>query len=390
VTIKLNSENVYHYLINLNVCQEKDLKSIKIELKSSSIFMITLLDYQLFIKQDYYDREGNISKIIRNEWEFNRFLRSCPDSDHTVSFVPEILHFDESNSIIIYKYPKDYIDLESYYKKHKHFPIPVAELVGTTLATLHRETFYSQNYYDFTNKAVEGKCCHRFPYPSHLLDRVNPETLSKFPSNCFSFFTFYQRDEHLRSAVTELVAHHKHCCLTHNNPRLNNIFIPSQWDSLFSKIKQSDESIIKIINWENCSWDDPIFDLGIAISGYLLLWLNSLIVHPDIELNKSLQIARIPLEVVQPSIVALTKAYISNFPQITTEYPDFFKRIIQFTGLALIYQVLAIIQSQQHFDNQGLCILQLAKSLLCQPGKSFESVFGVADSEFVDVIPSLN
>jgi hypothetical protein len=70
-------------------------------------------------------------------------------------------------------------------------------------------------------------------------------------------------------------------------------------------------------------------------------------VHPAIELEKSLQLATIPLEVIQPSIVALVRAYISSFPKILEDRPDFLNRVVQFAGLALIYQILAKIQYQR-------------------------------------------
>jgi hypothetical protein len=118
-----------------------------------------------------------------------------------------------------------------------------------------------------------------------------------------------------------------------------------------------------------------------VIAGYLLVWLNSITVHPAIELKQSLQLATIPLEVIHPSTVAMSKAYISTYPKVIKDRPDFLKRVIQFTGLALIYQILARIQEQKEFNNQGVCMLQVAKNLLCQPDKSFISVFGSTELE---------
>jgi hypothetical protein len=162
--------------------------------------------------------------------------------------------------------------------------------------------------------------------------------------------------------------------------------IPKQWETLLSETEYSDESLIKLIDWEECSWGDPACDLGTAIAGYLLLWLSSITVYPDIKFEKSLQLATIPLEVVHPSIVTITRAYISTYPKVLEDHPDFLKRVIQFAGLGLIYQILARIQSHKEFNNQGLCMLQVAKSLLCQPDKSFISVFGLTELALIDPI----
>ncbi|MEH2081620.1 MAG: aminoglycoside phosphotransferase family protein [Nostoc sp.] len=357
--------------------------------KNNLIFLTVKLPSgrQFFIKQDYHYHNSNISNRVKNEWQFQRFLRNCHDLHFASSLNLEIIHFDEGNSILIYECQKDLIDVQSYYISQKAFPTGIAELMGTSLAYLHRETFISKNCYDFMNKIIEGKSCYQFPYPGHLLDRVAIETLiEEFLPQGFRFLTFYQSSESLRAAVTEVVATYHHCCLTHNNLQLNNILIPIYSEKLLFQAEQSNKTIIKLINWDNCSWGDPAFDLGTAIAGYLLLWLNSLIIHPAILLEQSLQLATIPLEAIQPSIIALTRSYIISFPQVLEECPDFLKRVVQFTGLALIYKIIAMIQSFQDFNNQGICILQLAKTLLCRPEESFKSVFGMTELALNELI----
>jgi hypothetical protein len=234
------------------------------------------------------------------------------------------------------------------------------------------------------NDNVEGKFSYQFPYPIYLQDRLEPETFFTLPPEAYNFIMLYQRSENLKAAVKELVFSHSHYCLTHNNLRTSNILIPTQEINILSQAENSKQSIIRLINWESSSWGDPASDLGAAIAGYLLFWLNSLIVHPAIELEKSLQLSTVPLESIQPLIVALTRAYISNFPEILEYCPDFLKRLVQFAGLSLIYSVLALIDSFKGFNNQSICRLQLAKNLICKPEKSFISVFGMTELALLD------
>ena len=80
--------------------------------------------------------------------------------------------------------------------------------------------------------------------------------------------------------------------------------------------------------------------------------------------------AMTPLEQLQPSIAALANAYFGNFPEILECRPQFLKRVVQFSGLALIIQIQAMLQHQSSFDNTGICMLQVAKGLLCRPEQS--------------------
>jgi hypothetical protein len=50
---------------------------------------------------------------------------------------------------------------------------------------------------------------------------------------------------------------------------------------------------------------------------------------------------------------------------------------MQFCGFALIKSIQAKLQHEKTFGNKGICILQVAKSLLCRPEASIPTIFGV-------------
>ena len=92
-----------------------------------------------------------------------------------------------------------------------------------------------------------------------------------------------------------------------------------------------------------------VFDLGSLIASYLQIWLSSLVVSQSLSIEESLRLATTPLEQLQPAIASLTIAYLKTFPEIIEHRPDFLKRVVQFTGLALIQQIQAMIQYQKIF-----------------------------------------
>lgn len=377
MAIKLSSKNLFDYLIHAAICQKDDLDYLKVDVNSKTFhWVIDLIPNQgkLFVKHlPLYSTLYNDIRIYK-EWDFYNFLQSHKALDYVSSLTPEVLHFDDSNSILIYKCPNNYIALQSFYENQEAFPIALAELAGTTLAKLHSQTMNSQECYTLVTEFEECKLNYQLPYPDYLYDylvsRIEPESLKKIQSLCWRFIGIFQQSEAVREVVTELVLNHRHCCLTHNNIQFHKIFIPRHWEKLESEIQDSDQSLIKLIDWEACSWGDPACDLGKAILGYFLLWLNSMIVHPAIEIKKSIQLATIPLEVVRPSIVAMTKAYINTYPKVLEDYPEFLKRVIQFAGLGLIYQLLTEFQLQPEMalSHQELYFF-IAAQLLCKPEK---------------------
>jgi hypothetical protein len=98
----------------------------------------------------------------------------------------------------------------------------------------------------------------------------------------------------------------------------------------------------------------------------------------------------IPLEVIQPSIVAIIRAYLHAFPMILEYRRDFILRVIQFTGLALTHQIQNMIEERKYFDNTHLCMLEVAKSLLTMPEQAVLTIFGSSESEILQPVTGVN
>ena len=372
----LNHQNLFDQLISISILQQADLDFIKVDPRSSKNFnwVIELPrnNCKLIIKQQPHYTTLNHDDRILKEWHVCNFLENEKDLEYASSITSETLYFDNENSILVSKYSDDYISLRSYYENDQSFPNTIAELVGITLAKLHSETRKTQNCHTFMAKFEQGKLHCQLPYPDHLSDylinRVEPEHLRKIPANAWRFLGVFQHSEEVRKVVEELVLNHRRYCLTHNNTQFHKILISKQWEKSLAKSHDYDRSLIKLVDWEACSWGDPACDLGKAMAGYFLFWLNSMIVHPNIELKKSIQLAAISLENVRPSIASMTKAYIKTYPNILEDYPKFIERVIQFAGLALIYEILALIQSHQEtYLNRQDVYFSIAQQLLCRP-----------------------
>lgn len=375
MALKLNYTNLFDYLVDAGICQENDLPYLKVDVNSkTSDWVIHLPPHQdkLFIKQLPDSIElGNGIRTCK-EWQVYKFFQSRKSLDCVSSLIPELLHSDGSNSILIYTCSGDYITLKSHLENQTDFPTLLAESVGTALAKLHSQTMNDQDCYTFLTGLKESKLDYQFPAPDsisdYLVSRLEPEHLKKLPVSCWRFLGFFQQADAVREIVTELRSNHRRCCLTHNNFTFSNIFVSKHWKQLISEIQNYDQSPIKIVDWEACEWGDPACDLGKAILGYFLFWINSMIVHPAIEIKKSIQTATIPLEAVRPAMVAMTKAYINSYSEILENHPDFLKGVIQFAGLGLIEQLLTEFQFQPEIalSHQELYFF-IAARLLCKP-----------------------
>jgi thiamine kinase-like enzyme len=377
MTFLLNSHNVFNYLIKHGFCTQSEQAFSKVESIAAKNFnlLLSLPDGQkLLIKQERHDRDGKTAREFLSEWRIQEFLQTFPELCHIRPWMPIVLHFDVEDSIIIFSYLDEYRDLMDFYTKENSFPTEIASAIGSILATVHRDTLNHQDYQEFFSPKADNLTPNQVPNWIRGLERIGPEIFGLVPADGLKFFALYQRYDSLGQAIRELATVFKSCCLTHNDLKLNNILLHNNWQQL-------SDSIVRLIDWERSSWGDPAFDLGTLIASYLQIWLNSLVISKSLSIEESLRLAMTPLEQLQPSIAALTKAYFDTFPQILEHRSDFLKRVVQLAGFALLQRIQAMIEYQKSFGNTGIVMLQVAKTLLCRPEPSMPTIFGTAAAE---------
>jgi hypothetical protein len=366
--------NVFNYLVENKICQPQEESLSKIELKSAKNFnlLITLSDgRQLLVKQERYDQNGKTLGEFIDEWRVHAFWQKFPEITHLRASLSEAIHFDLENSIIVFNYLNQYQDLAEFYAKDQEFPEEIAQVVGTTIAAIHRMTIDNNNYQKFFENSLKSQNINKG------LDRITPEIFGQLPADGLKFFTLYQRYDNLGKAITQLNQAFTPACLTHNDLKLNNILVSLNWEIEIEDKLPKNENIIRLIDWERGNWGDPANDLGTIIASYLQVWLYSIVSSKTIPMEECLRLAAIPLSMIQPSLSTLVTAYLTTFPEILELRPDFLQLVMQFSGLALIRAIQARLQHEKTFDNSGICMLQVAKSLLCRPQASIPTILGM-------------
>lgn len=388
MTFVLSHQNIFNYLVEHRLCTQLEETLYQVEPIRAKNFnlLLTLPDSRkLLIKQERHNQEGKTLGEFLSEWRIQEFLQTFPELSYLRPWMPEVLHFEAEHSIIVFSYLDDYRDLANFYGKEKIFPTQIARAIATVLATIHRSTFNRQDYQEFFSAKPNNLSPAHVPNWIRSIERIGPEIFGLVPADGLKFFKLYQRYESLGQAMRELVNVFQPSCLTHNDLKLNNILLHNNWEQEW---EQESPNIVRLIDWERSCWGDPAFDLGTLIASYLQIWLSSLVISKSLTIEESLRLAMTPLEQLQPSIAALTRAYFDNFPEILEHRPNFLLQVMQFTGLALIQQIQAMIQYQKSFGNKGICMLQVAKSLLCRPEQSLATVFGTAATELAQLRPS--
>jgi thiamine kinase-like enzyme len=387
MSFSLSSQNVYAYLCERELCDEFNFDPSKIELKPAKNFNLLLTlktEQKLLVKQERYSKGGKTAGEFLKEWRVQELIDQFPELDSTRHLFPEVLHFDEENSITVFNYLDNYRDLGEFYAKEKTFPITIASELGSAIAKIHRLTMGKADYQTFLSSPEKKQDSSEQKTPAFVrgLGRISPDVFGVFPADGLKFLTLYQRYDSLGKSIAALSATYQPCCLTHNDLKLNNILLHNNWSEQISEPNPNE--VLRLIDWERSSWGDPAFDLGSVVASYLSIWLGSLVISKDIALEDSLRMAMNPLELLQPSLGGLMSTYLNKFPEFLQQQPNFVQRTVQFAGLALIQQIQAMIQYQKVFNNTGICMLQVAKSFLCRPEQSIPTIFGQSEASLIN------
>ncbi|MGM3304817.1 phosphotransferase [Anabaena sp. WFMT] len=385
MTFLLSYQNVFNYLISQGLCTQTEQSLSEIKLKPAKNFnlLVSLPDgRKLLVKQERLDREGKTRGEFFEEWKVHNFFRIFPETSHLRSSLSEAIHFDAENSIIVFNYLNDYRDLAEFYAKDNLFSTDISRSIGATLASIHRLTLDRQDYREFFQTS-ENTNNDTNSHQMGGLNRITPEVFGLVPADGLKFFALYQRYDNLGRAIADLGNAVNPCCLTHNDLKLNNILLSLHWQANINHESPFSDRIIRLIDWERATWGDPASDLGAIIASYLQIWLHSMVTSKTTPIEESLRLAAIPLQLLQPSLSSLITAYLANFPEILELRPDFLSLVVQFCGFALIRSIQATLQHERTFGNSGICILQVAKSLLCRPQSSISTVFGMEISDLI-------
>ncbi|HEY9627455.1 MAG TPA: T3SS effector HopA1 family protein [Coleofasciculaceae cyanobacterium] len=400
----LSNQNVFQYLIEKKIISVAQ-NNRKIESKTCKNFNL-LIHFpsqaseqpSILIKQEPHDEDGDTNGDFLHEWQVYELVRCYSEFSQIKSLLPEAIHFDRKHSIVAFNYLKNYCDLDDFYTQNRHFPSPIATALGAALAAVHRISCDRQDYKNFlaAKDAVEeedDEATEKVPDLMHELENLTPESFGAISADGLKFYELYQRYDSLGQAIRQLNAVYEPICLIHNDLKLSNILLHHEWESLLlqddrafppSALAREAEAAIRLIDWEKWLWGDPASDLGTLVANYLKIWLKSLVVRAGIDLNLALRLASVPLEVIQPSMIALVRSYLAHFPEILERFPDFLQRVMQFTGLALIESIQTKLHYQEPFGNIEICMLQVAKTLLCSPLQAIPTVFGLTASHLLD------
>lgn len=376
----LSSENVVDFLKQHQICPPEFQPVAPIVCKEGTNFNLVVKssDGDLLVKQNRLDSQGRIRGSLPAEWVVQALVDRF-DLSAIQPLISRVLLLDFPNCTLVSVFYDNYLSLDRLYATNRDFAPQIARIAGMNLAQVHRATYQQEQQREFTGRYLRLDEAGKPPGFINRLNSLDPSIFARVCPDGLEFYRLYQRFPSLNQAVLELYAHIQPSCLIHNDLTLDNFIVHRQLDLAQIKPEQ-----VKIIDWERANWGDPAVDLGMVVAGYVGgIWLGNLIVDRHLDVNRMLSFATYPLEILVPSLQSFLQGYLTQFPQIISDRPDFIQRVVQFAGIGILDRLSYYVEHHYPFHNNSLCKLQVAKNLLCSPQQGIATIFGVSEAELI-------
>jgi aminoglycoside phosphotransferase (APT) family kinase protein len=127
---------------------------------------------------------------------------------------------------------------------------------------------------------------------------------------------------------------------------------------------------LTIVDWELAGRGDAAWDLGTLLASYLRLWLWSIPFVPEVPLGESMELARFPLERLQPAVRALWGAYHSERGDAAGTPSELVIRATRYAAVVLLQSALEDAQMSMRAQPHLAHIVQLSYNILERPAEA--------------------
>jgi thiamine kinase-like enzyme len=285
----ISNQTVFSYLVEQGICRSDDSppqKILRISGKNFNLLLQFVDRPPLLVKQEEAV-DGAFDNDFVPESALQQLLQQFPALASLRQWVPPILHYDPTNSILVSQFLEEYSDLSDVYSQPERFDPGIAVQQGQLLGQLHRLTFRQDAYRQFLGTQDASLAEIQLPGCLAPIPPLTPEMFACIRSDALQFFRLYQRYDSLSQAVDSLASKWQPCCLVHQDLRFANWLLHRHWQDVMPAVR--------LIDWEKVGWGDPLTDLADLISAYLERWLESLIPYAGLDVQTMLRSASIPL-----------------------------------------------------------------------------------------------
>ncbi|HBY94403.1 MAG TPA: hypothetical protein DEP84_10655 [Chloroflexi bacterium] len=279
-------------------------------------------------------------------------------------YLPRLYSYDPEEHVLILELVDGAQNLREYHLHRGYFPISLARTLGSALGTLHRLTR--------NGKRGEKEGHQAASHPPWVLSVHRPTI--KFLQGCsganLQLIQIIQQFPVFCDLLDALREEWRTEALIHRDIKWDNCLV-------FGKSPSARKTRLKIVDWELASGGDPCWDVGSVFNDYLSFWLLSIPVTGEMPPDRFLELARYPLEKMQPALLAFWDTYAQQMNLDVATADRWLLRAVRYGAARLVQTAFEQMQMSMQFTGNIVCLLQLSLNILQRPEEATVQLLGI-------------
>jgi hypothetical protein len=301
--------------------------------------------------------------MVAHEAVVYEFLHSLAGNDGLDEFLPYYHGYDTKEQILVLELVRDAQDFRDYHARRGRFSTLLARAMGKALATVHRLTRTYGNNHDGKISAVQTPRALSIHHP-------DPRILLDVSAANVELIKVVQQSSKFCRSLDELREGWRTETLIHSDIKWDNCVI-------FARPASKRKTRLKIIDWEVAGMGDPCWDIGSVFSNYLSFWLLSIPITGEDPPDRFIELARYPLESMQPAMRAFWQFYVRNMGLDAATSGEWLLRAIKYGAARLVQTGYEQMQMSIHLTGNVVCLLQLGLNILQRPQEAIVHLLGL-------------
>jgi aminoglycoside phosphotransferase (APT) family kinase protein len=301
---------------------------------------------------------------VAHEAAVYQFLQSSPAGDGLERYLPTFYGYDPQADILVIELVRNAQNLREYHSQGSRFSQVLAAAIGDALGSLHRVpgvgAIEDRDGDGFTDKPPWILSVHR-PYHGIFHDTSSAQIhLIKIIQQYPEFCAYLDGLREGWSADT----------LIHHDLRWDNCIV-------FGRQGSRRKTRLKIVDWELASLGDPCWDVGSVFNDYLSCWLLSIPIIGQATPDRFFELARYPLEKMQPAMRAFWQAYVRKMNLDSTTSAQWLVRAVEYVGARLVQTAFEQMRTSIQPTGNIVSSLQLSLNIMQRPQEAAVHLLGI-------------
>jgi Ser/Thr protein kinase RdoA (MazF antagonist) len=302
-------------------------------------------------------------RTVGHEAAVYRVLREDSGPTGIKRYLPTCHGYDSERGVLMLELLRGAESLREYHFRRHRFPTSLAKQLGEALGGLH----------------------HEGPAAAHLTGAKGPAWVLSLHHPDVSIFReasaanlqlirLLQGQEQFGHLLDELHEGWTSDAFIHGDVKADNVIV-------FAPKASRRKTRLALVDWEMAGPGDACWDVGSVFGEYLATWLLSMPITGEAPPDRFVELARYPLEAIQPAVRAFWNAYVGRMGFDARSSHRRLTRSVRYGAARLLQTCYESSQTTAHLLGTTRCMLQLSVNILRRPLEASVHLLGIPLSE---------